>query len=143
MHPLLEELAAGAASGALSAIQVDLVMTRVSDWATWTHAHLIAHYRLSGPTPLIHAFVRTVCGRFWAPGMPGTRDTYFGALDFVKFRAEALERAQEFDCLTIHDAISPATTLKRERLLRAAELMRTCHLELASHLNDEGQPSRT
>jgi hypothetical protein len=143
MHPLLEELVAGAASGALSGIQVDLVMTRASDWATWTYAHLIAHYHLSGPTPLIHAFVRTACGRFWAPSMPGARDTYLGALDLVKFRAEALERAQEFDCLTIHDAISLAATLKRERLHRAVELIRMCHLELASHLSDEGQPSRT
>jgi hypothetical protein len=38
MHPLLEELAAGVGSGALSEIQFHIAMDRATNWTAWTYA---------------------------------------------------------------------------------------------------------
>jgi hypothetical protein len=142
MNPVLEELVSGSQSGVLSQVQVDLTLTRASDWTSWTYARLITHYGLSCPNVLVHAFVRTACGRYWAPGFAGGRDAYLSDIDLAKFHSQAVEHAHDVDCLTVHDAITLAATLKRDRILRAREIMRICHLGLEAHLETESQPSR-
>jgi hypothetical protein len=86
MHPLLEELAAGVGSVVLSEIQFHAAMACASNWTASTYIRLIAHHNLSGPNARTQAFVRTVCGRFRARGMPGGRDPSLGLLDLVARR---------------------------------------------------------
>jgi hypothetical protein len=74
--------------------------------------------------------------------MPGGRDAYLSDLDLIKFREQALERAQELRCVTVHESIIIAAALKRERVHRAAEILRMCQVFLHHHLITETQPSR-
>jgi hypothetical protein len=61
MHRLLEELAAGVGSGALSEIQFHIVMDRATNWTAWTYARLIPITTLAdqthSPTPSFEHFV--------------------------------------------------------------------------------------
>jgi hypothetical protein len=99
MRPLLEELALGVRAGILSAVQLDIVVKRTCDCGQRIWDRLAARFRLSGPSVLVRAFIRTTCGLFWAPGMPGGRDPYLSDLDLIKFREQALERAQDLRCM--------------------------------------------
>jgi hypothetical protein len=73
--------------------------------------------------------------------MPGGRDPYLSDLDLIKFREQALERAQELHCVTVHEATTITAALKRERVHRAAEILRMCRVFLHDHLTTEAQPS--
>jgi hypothetical protein len=143
MHPLLEELAGGVHAGLLSPIQFEIIVNRSSDSFTWTWERIATHYQLSGPSVLVHAFLRTACGRFWVPGQSGGRDGYLSDLDIIKFRQEAVARAHDLRCITVHDAITIAASLNRERLHRAAAILKMCNLCLHPHLITEAQPTRS
>jgi hypothetical protein len=143
MHPLLDELAGGVHSGLLSLIQFDMIVKCSSDSWHWTWDRLATQYGLSGPSVFVRALVRTACGRFWTHGVSGGRDAYLSDLDIIKVRDEAIARAQDLRCITAHDAITIAISLKCERLHRAAAILRMCHVFLQSHLTTEAQVSRS
>jgi hypothetical protein len=73
--------------------------------------------------------------------MPGGRDPYLSDLDLIKFREQALERAQELQWATAHEAVTIAAALKRERVHRATEILWMCRVFLHHHLIIEAQPS--
>jgi hypothetical protein len=66
--------------------------------------------------------------------MPGGRDPYLSDLDLIKFCEQALERAQELQCVTVHEAVTIAAAVKRERVPRAAEILWMCCLQCAGPL---------
>jgi hypothetical protein len=63
-------------------------------------------------------------------------------LDLINFREQALDSAQELRCLTVHEAVTIAAALKRERVHQAAEILRMWRVFLHHHLTTDAQPSR-
>jgi hypothetical protein len=74
--------------------------------------------------------------------MLGGCDPFLAQIDFVHFRNQGHERFRDFECLTLHDAISLAACLKKERLQRAVCIMHLCSLDFFAHLASEAAPSR-
>jgi transposase-like protein len=74
--------------------------------------------------------------------MPGGRNPYLSDMGLIKFREQALERAQELRCVTVYESVTIVAALKQERVHQMAEILRICRVFLHHHLITEVQPSR-
>jgi hypothetical protein len=128
------ELKAAASQGLLSVVQVRLFVDRCANPSFFTYARISEHYNITRNETIRHAFVRTACGLFWAPGMDGGRDPYISPLDLAKFRNMIIERAADLNCITRHDALLLAHDLRVLRRRIAAMLLQSACLELPDKL---------
>jgi hypothetical protein len=118
-----------------------MLAMRTGDSIYWTYDRLLTRFDVSGRSAFVHAFVRNASAQFREPGISRVHDAFFSQIDFFRFRATALERRNNPDCVSVHDAITRAASIRRDypsmtaHLLIASQLRRHDDLEAVPESN--------
>jgi hypothetical protein len=143
MALILAEHLTALEKGLITQIQYNITARRLEAPKQATYSYLQKEYHISRPEALERCFIHTALIEKWEPQTNGGAPTYLSPYDTYRFLEDVRLRANEADCITVHDALELALSLKRERVNKAQNLLNGMNCEqLSLNLRKIESPNR-
>jgi hypothetical protein len=143
MDRILSEHLSALDKGYITLMQYNIITARVQAPVGATYLYLQTKYKISRPEKLKNCLLRTALMEKWELKNTGGARRYLSPYDTYRFLEDVKRRAMEADCITVHDALELALSLKRERIAKARGLLQAMTYDLlCSKLKKIESPNR-